>query len=346
MDDDNWMDIDLDLDPDSPKDQAFVWLSRLATGEAGAAMLAEFEKWRDCDPRNEKALIEARRLWLLIGKPLEAQYTPAMASAPARRTVRRMSGRRWRPWLATAAGLVLAVGLGGQWLRDWRHDQFTATGEQRTIALGDGSTMWLNTASAADIRVDGQARRVRLVRGEAYFDVARVPGRPFIVDAGQGQVRVLGTAFGVRRDGSDVAVTVQRGRVQVMGGGTPPVVVTPDQAVRVHAGDRLKAVEPVDAERVLSWRMGRVQFENRPIQEVLDELKRYDRRFVIFSYPGAGDLRVSSIVDLARIDEWYDTLGQSLPVQVSRIGPFVWIRPSPATARTAAQSVGSASSPG
>ncbi len=326
MDDEKWLERELALDPDSTKDQALVWLSRLATGEADADLLAEFERWRDADPDNAKALNEARQLWLLIGQPLETQYAPTLASQPPRRRAGGSGRHRLRGWLATAAVLALSCILGTQWLVNWRHDQVTATGQQRIIALGDGSTMWLNTASAADLRVDDDARHVRLVRGEAYFDVARDPAHPFVVDAGLGQVTVLGTAFGVRRDGSDVVVTVQRGKVQVAGGNTPPVIVEPDQSVRVHAGDPSKHVELVNAEQTLSWRTGRLQFENRPIGEVLDELKRYDNRLVIVSYPNADSLRVSSVVDLARIDEWYDTLGQSMPVEVTRIGAVIWIR--------------------
>lgn len=331
MDDDKWIDDVLGMDPDSAKDQALEWVARLVTGQADAALLAEFEQWRDSDPRNEKALAEARRLWLLIGAPLEAQYAPVLASQAVQRRPARTLLRRG-PWLAMAAGVVLAVGLATHWLLDGRYDQATGVGEQRTVALSDGSTMWLNTASAADIRVNGQERHVRLARGEAYFDVARMPDRPFTVDAGEGRIVVLGTAFGVRREGSDVVVTVQRGRVQVSGSGTAPVVLVHDQEVRVRPGDRRGQVVRVNAEQALAWRTGHLQFENRPIGEVLKELKRYDRRLVIVAYPDADRLRVTSIVDLARIDEWYGVLGQSLPVQVTQIGPLVWIRPSPAAA--------------
>lgn len=330
MSDDDTMQKKMELDPNDPMDQALVWVSRIATGEADANALAEFERWRDSDARHEKALNEARRLWVMLGEPLEAQYAPVMASLPASAAQRRQARprRRWRrPALATAAALLLAVTLGGQWQRDWRFDQTTGTGEQRTIALADGSTMWLNTGSAADVQVDGNRRHIRLARGEAYFDVAHDPQHPFTVDAGSSQVMVLGTAFGVRREGEDVVVTVQRGKVQVASADAPAVFVTADEQVRVHPGDA-PHIEAVSAEQMLSWRTGRLQFENRRIGEVLDELKRYDRRLVLVSYPQAGQQRVSSIVDLARLDEWYDTLEQSLPVKVTRIGPIVWIHAS------------------
>ncbi|MCD9004979.1 FecR family protein [Luteimonas sp. XNQY3] len=330
MSDDDTMQMKMELDPDDPMDQALVWVSRIATGEADANALAEFERWRDSDARHEKALNEARRLWLMLGEPLEAQYAPVMASLPATAAQRQRTRRRraWRPALATAAALLLAVALGDQWHRDWRYDQTTGTGEQRTIALADGSTMWLNTGSAADVQVDEDQRHVHLARGEAYFDVAHDPQHPFTVDAGNGHVTVLGTAFGVRREGEHVVVTVQRGRVRVAGGDASAVFVTADEQVRIHPGEGVAQIEAVSAEQALSWRTGRLQFENRRIGEVLDELKRYDRRLMLVSYPQAEQQRVSSIVDLARLDEWYDTLEQSLPVKVTRIGPVVWIHAS------------------
>lgn len=324
MDSEQWLDQQLrcaDLDPRS--EQALEWVARLATGEADGEALAEFARWRDRDPRNEKALIAARRLWLDIGTPLEAARDPAVV---ARAAVQRSGKRAAYRMLAAAAALTLAVGIGRQWSHDWRYDQVTAVGEQRAVALADGSTMWLDTDSAVDLDIDEHGRRVRLARGEAYFDVRKNPKLPFVVDAGTGRVKVLGTAFSVRREGEDVRVTVQRGRVEVSGRGTAAVLLAPDQTVWLRRGDVYKQPRFVDAERALSWRRGRLQFENRPIAEVLEELRRYDPRYVVLDYPHSRRLRVNAVIDLARISEWYDSLEQSLPLTVTQFGPFVWIR--------------------
>lgn len=322
------MDTDSGADDDTGLEaQAIAWLVRLTSGEAGPDVLADFERWRNADPQHEVALTSARHLWLQLGRPLESQYARPWVVEPERRPISSKRKRsRMRPTLAAAAAvLAVTVGLGQRWLTSWQYDQVTAIGEQRTVALADGSTLWLNTGSAANLDVDNMRRHIQLLRGEAFFEVQRDPQHPFSVDAGGGQVKVLGTAFGVRRDGEDVIVTVQRGRVQVSGGGTPPVTITPDQQVRVHLGDRIKRVELVNADQNLSWRTGRLVFEDRTLSEILNELERYDRRMILVRYSDASRVRINAIVDLARLDEWYDGLQQSLPVEVIRIGPVVWV---------------------
>ncbi len=104
-------------------------------------------------------------------------------------------------------------------LDNWRHDFVSPTGQQERFSLSDGTSIMLNSSAALDVRFTGEARRVVLARGEVFFDVTHNPDLPFIVQAGSGEVRVLGTAFSVRRDGDDLLVTVERGRVQVSSGG-------------------------------------------------------------------------------------------------------------------------------
>lgn len=321
------MDEAPDLEDQSPETQALIWLTRLTSGDAGPEQMGAFERWRREDARHELALADARQLWVDLGRPLQAMYAPRLASLPPLVSDHGSRRVRLRRVVRSAVAAALLMGLvgGQQWWTGWRFDQVTDTGAQRTLALRDGSTMWLNTDSAADIRVDESQRHVTLARGEAFFDVAHDEARPFIVDAGVGQIRVLGTAFGVRRDGDDVLVTVQRGRVQVSGGATPPVLVTPDMRVRVHTGDKVKHVDMVNADQELAWRNGRLVFEDRPLSEILNELKRYDSRLVVVRYPEASKVRINAMIDLARIDEWYDGLQQTLPVEVLRIGPLVWV---------------------
>lgn len=135
--------------------------------------------------------------------------------------IRAMRHRRRR---AIGAGLSLAlvavIGIAG-WTNGWygpatplRQHYETQRGEQRTVRLADGSTLQLDGATALDVEIDGTGRRVALQRGEAYFDVAHDPARPFEISAGGSNTRVLGTAFTLDIGSRDVKLAVYRGKVQ------------------------------------------------------------------------------------------------------------------------------------
>src|SRR5690606_20513701 len=112
-------------------------------------------------------------------------------------------------------------------------------GEVRRIALDDGSYMLLNTDSLAVIQFSEARRDVRLEKGEALFEVAKDPQRPFVVNAGDLTVKAVGTAFVVRREDSSVEVTVTEGVVEVARPGEPAT----EQPQRVAARQRAVAVE-------------------------------------------------------------------------------------------------------
>src|SRR3546814_2061558 len=91
----------------------------------------------------------------------------------------------------------------------------TSVGEIRRVPLADGSIAAINTASAIDVKLDDAARHVRVVEGEAWFQVARDKQRPFVVAAGRARVRAVGTAFSVRRRAGGADVLVTEGEVEV-----------------------------------------------------------------------------------------------------------------------------------
>ncbi|WP_262360397.1 FecR family protein [Citrobacter freundii complex sp. CFNIH2] len=233
------------------------------------------------------------------------------------------------------AGLfLLLVSVLGcyQWMNYWRFNYATRLGEFRQISLNDGSTMWLNTDSAADVELTSATRHVRLSRGEAYFDVKHNAQLPFTVDAGGGHVRVLGTAFAVKIDGKNTVVTVQRGRVSVSDAAQKTVVIQPDQAATVNPTDRTLAVASVDARRQLAWQQGLLIFENSTLSDIVQTLRRYDRRMVYLNASQQDELRLSASINIARVDDWYSQLEKALPIRITRLGPIIWIHDAPPTA--------------
>jgi transmembrane sensor len=301
--------------------EAVEWVIRLTSGDASAAERAAFEHWRAESPIHEAAFSEARKLWLGLGDILPTPIVVTgvtSASNPPAPTRRRLQPSSV---VALAASIALLVGVGTKYMSDWRYDHVTALGQRETVALADGSRVQLSSNSAIDIRYGADERRVRLVRGEAYFDVVHDARRPFVVDAGDDAVHDIGTAFSVRLESDGVAVVVERGAVEVTGDAVP-VMLAPNQ--RVHYGKGRNAnVELANIVEDLAWTSGHLILEDRSLREVVDELNRYFASRVVLLGGEIADRRVNAVVDLDHIDAWLDALQDSQGVRVTHLPGIV-----------------------
>lgn len=149
-------------------------------------------------------------------------------------------------------------------------------GQTAMLVLSDGTKVWLNSHSSLIYPNTFAANTPRqvILKGEAYFDVARDEKRPFIVDCGQLQTTVLGTTFNVRNyQGSDPCITLEHGSVQVSGA-SQQVMLSPNQSVTLTNGNRLEVAD-ADLESILCWRDGLFFFDGKTLREVLLEMGRW-----------------------------------------------------------------------
>ncbi|MDQ8697365.1 FecR family protein [Hyphomicrobium sp. LHD-15] len=270
-----------------PDEAALAWLSRLR-GNPAPGDQAVFEQWLAASPAHRVAWRRAESLWSTMGEPgarvaeeeasILAGYLENMDRARRRKAVRRTG---------TALGLALAVLSGAIWLeqphllQNLAADYVSARGERRLVTLSDASTVLLDADTAMDVAFSPGERRVRLLRGTAYFSVTK-SGDPFIVEAADGQVRVLGTEFDVRLADQRAVVTLARGRVEV-GNGTRTATIAPGQQVS-YAADTLGTVVEADLDAALAWRDGRFVFYEARLADVVAEIARYrSGRIVITS---------------------------------------------------------------
>ena len=283
-------------------EQAAAWFARIDRGPLSDRERQAFDGWLAVDPDHHRAFARISRTWNafgdLAGNVETAPLVPKLGIAGYR------SGRRWA-LAAVAAGLFLILGLGTDlpWRIDaeLRADAMTAAGETRTVSLPDGSTAELNTATAiaVDFGPDGTGpRRVRLLRGEAAFDVVKNPERPFTVAAGGGISRVLGTVFIVRAMGGGASVTLLEGRVAVSAAdGGAETVLAPNQRVRYGAAGGLGTGEAVDPRSAAAWRRGKLVFRDRALGDVIDELNRYHAGLIHLTGAGLRQRRVNGVFD-------------------------------------------------
>ncbi|MFH6787134.1 MULTISPECIES: FecR family protein [Methylobacterium] len=331
-------DRDDPIDEDPVEAEAAAWVVRLSSSDATAADRAAFEAWRAADPAHEAAHAEMAAFWHRLGQVPDVGAPDAGApdaSAPD-------AGRRRTEGPAEAsttgsakgpAGLAALVVLGGAlaWqagLADWlRADLWSGVGAITHATLADGSRIDLNTGTAIALRFTGTERRVELLRGEAAFEVAHDPGRPFVVEGGGVSVRAVGTVFVVRADEAGRPVDVAEGRVDVAIAGRH-LDVSAGEAV-VEPRGAAPSVVKADIGRAMAWRDGRLTVSGEPLSEVLATLGRYRRGRILLLDANAGARRVTGVFDLRDTDEALDSIAASLSLRITRVTPLLVLVGSP-----------------
>jgi len=296
--------------PKEIADEAARWFAERDSGLLGDE--TALNAWLDADPRHAEAFAEMEVIWSDLGNVVVAPALRASFAPPpvAMRPPRPL--RRWMP-TALAASLVLAIfGAANDWPMRWQADAMTATGEQRTLVMPDGSRILLNTRSAVAFDYTPGRRGIRLLKGEAAFTVAPDRARPFTVEANGGSTRALGTRFLVRAidDSTQVSVTEHRVRVAFPVPDGRVVEVGEGQSIRYgkDAPGTLETGEVADAE---AWTQGVLLFQNRPLAEVVAELDRYHKGYFQVIGEKARTRRVSGVFNI------HDPVGAVAKLQAS-----------------------------
>lgn len=209
--------------------------------------------------------------------------------------------RRLLAW-AAAAGLAAVVALLVTGAPDPDAPTVahrTELGEQRSIVLGDGSIMTLNTLSEALVLFDDSARRVTLAAGEAMFEVVPDTERPFIVESGHLSVRVMGTKFSVYRKGESTRVAVVEGVVTATAGraSADRVELRGGQGAVFDGTGVLHRDAAFDLERAVAWTERRLIFENARLADVVDEFNRYNRMQLHIDDSALAETQITTVVN-------------------------------------------------
>lgn len=256
--------------------QATQWFARLKSVPVSKGTLEDFFEWRR-DPANAEAFAEVESLWTdsarvgdrpAILRLTAAAYARVGGSHGARRSL--------RPLLATGFCVLLAILVAGWWIfrPDRAEDFATVIGEQKALALSDGSSVRLDTQTRLNALMEDGARQIRLEQGQAMFDVAHDKARPFRVSAGDVEVEATGTRFDVRFVDGVTRVALFEGGVDIRVKGREAVHLSPGElwsSKPVHA----QSVSSLDVRRASAWTQGRVIFDGTPLSEAIAEINRY-----------------------------------------------------------------------
>ncbi|MBP2302934.1 FecR family protein [Azospirillum picis] len=320
-------------DEDRLFSEANAWFFRLQSDDLGPAERTAFAEWLDRSPAHSRAWSDLQALLHDLKGPARAAHAEtgiATSPRPAATGLRR---------LAAALAVLLVVGGIGAWrgpalYQNAVADQVTPTGQRRTLTLPDGSTAEMNGDTALAFDFHDGARRVRLLRGEVWFQVTRDPDHPFVVDGGAGAARVLGTQFSVRREDDRMTVTVGEGLVEVTARTVTPAAVDGKApwpgSVRLHPGESAEAgpggltgPRAADPAIAFAWRHGQIVFRQQSLASVITALNRQWPGRVVLLNDDAAERVVSGVFALDRPDAVFDALERGLGVHATRITPYL-----------------------
>jgi transmembrane sensor len=194
----------------------------------------------------------------------------------------------------------------------------TEIGEQRRIALSDGSLAILDTDSAVRVMFGDRQRYIEHLRGRAHFEVAHDAAHPFIVRAGARQVVALGTSFDVQHAGEILSVVLMNGHVVIRPGGAAPQagridLTAPGEQV-VMAGEEVIHKSRLNLPAATAWQSGRAIFDDEPLSRVIAEANRYSRRHLVVMDDATAGLRVSGTYNMGDTEAFATSLSALLPL--------------------------------
>jgi transmembrane sensor len=306
------------------------WLARLDRPDVPDGLYAAFEAWCRADSRHLEAYLRLLEVWNRLdrlkapGAPLADSAGGAQRGAGRRSRAPRGRPRRARILLAaTLAAGLLAMAVALAW---WQRFGPFAPGMQRYVTslggfeqvrLADGSVIELNTDSEIGVRLRKAQRDIELMRGEATFEVAPDPSRPFIVVAGGTAVRTIGTIFNVQKSNAGVEVLVTKGVVAVgppravvahRGAPSPSIVDAGQMAIAREAHVRIESMDRREIARRLAWHRGMLEFDGQSLERVAAEFNRYNRRKLVIANPAVGRLRIGGYFRATDLDEFVRVL--------------------------------------
>lgn len=310
------------------EEEAASWIVRLEN-DPPRELLAEFRAWRARSDLHRDCFDRMTDLWggLDIAANLKRYERRADPATAVRFTSRRAI-------FALAASVAAVAGVGGAlyasglFARPWEAAYATTVGERKTVTLPDGSAVELNTATRIQVAMGRSSRDVRLLAGEAYFDVAHDADRPFSVHANENVVTAVGTAFAVRLKERLIDVTVAQGRVRLSAEpGRDPApraqalgeIAAGETALLGEKIETRQSLQPEALSRRLSWRDGLLAFAGEQLADVVADISRYTDVTIEIDDESLRAMPVRGYFRVGEVDAMLEALQEMADISVVRI---------------------------
>lgn len=332
-------------DPKTIEAEAAAWIARLDRGKLSEEECAAVREWICRSPEHYSTISRFADIWSDLDGLVEILNevepdTSIREVHPGPQPMIRFTPAR----VAVIASIIIAVAIGiffsdGGNFRagttpasTWQASYLTAIGEQQTVSLQDGSRVQLNTDTAVNVDFDDLQRKVRLVKGEALFDIIHDQSRPFLVYAGTNVIRAVGTAFVVKLIEDEIEVTIKEGRVELKSIKDDrqnrleneltiaSAVLDAGQTVKLNKEIQiLQEITEEEIDRKLAWREGLLIFTGEPLGDVVNEISRYTPIKFFIDDPELGQLRIGGRFRIGETNAMLEVLETGFGISINRV---------------------------
>jgi transmembrane sensor len=300
--------------------EAAAWVAQLHDEQRSPHLEARVHAWLGESEDHRRAFNRMTHVWERSG------LIQMRARGDASTTPRTGPRSRLGPRAVTLTAAVVLVGIAVAYF--WRDNAVvTGVGQQQIRLLRDGTRVVLNTDTRIEVNYDERARWVRLIRGEAWFDVSKRPTWPFIVSVDGQEIRALGTSFIVRHDDTQgLSVTLVEGRISVAptarndeASPQAPQILAPGQRLLISR-NHAPTLDRPELTRVTAWERGRVEFEDTPLRDAAKEMNRYSKTHVAIADAEVAELRIGGVFRAGDSDEFVRIVTAAFGLRANRNG--------------------------
>lgn len=312
--------------------EAAAWIAQLHDEQRSPNLEARVHAWLAESESHRRAFDRLTLVWERTGQIGLRARGDTLVMRSGRRA-------RFKAWTAAlAASLLLTVVAAAVY--HWSNNALvTGVGQMDMRLLPDGTRVVLNTNTRIEVNYDERARRVRLIRGEARFDVSKRPTWPFIVSVNNQEIRALGTSFIVRQDSQDLSVTLVEGQISVTpiarndeAPASDPQVLRPGQRL-VLSQHHAPAVDRPELTHITAWERGRVEFDDTPLKDAANEMNRYTTSHVTVPDDDVAQLRIGGVFRARGSDEFVKVVTAAFGLRADRNGDDIVLSRSATPAR-------------
>lgn len=310
------------------KTEALAWFVKLQSGHACQEDQQQLAAWLSQSALHRQEYAKLDTIWSdldgldSLKYRMQADKGNGLSTGPRHVTPTR---RQFLVGGGCLAASLSAVAISTDISHFLFRDFVTSVGEVAAYTLPDGSFLELDSYSAASLEYSTKSRKLILHHGRAFVGADADAHRPFIVQTNHDQIVTAQAQFSVHKWDENVTIAVTDETVEIMSAHQSRQVLKKGQAASLNAKGDISRPYQMSQDEALSWRSGKLIFEDKPLRQVIADLDRYRQGKIIVTDNALLNLHVSGVFDTHHIENTLNVMDQILPVKLTRLTKFLTI---------------------